>query len=71
MHGDSKSSVDGNLHMETGHMGGKDEIRLIQAGVKGSGAVLVTLPAPRPAVGCAIHQLRVHYGGSIPPGEHC
>ena len=71
VHGDSKSSIGGNLHIETGNMQGKNQVRLIQSGVKGSGAVLKTLPMPRPAVGCAIHQLRVAYGGPKPPSGGC
>lgn len=67
VHGDSKSSVGGNLHIETGIFGGHNQARLLQSGVKGSGANLATVDVPRPQVGCAIHRLRVKFGGPKPP----
>jgi len=71
IHGDTKSSVGGNLHIETGIMQGQISARLIQSGVKGSGAVLATVNPKRAQVGCAVHTLRVKYGGPNPPKSPC
>src|SRR5690606_10431896 len=67
IHGDSKSSHGGKYHMETmTASNGVHHVRLIENGRE---AAKVTVP--RPQVGCAIHQLRVHYGGPSPPPAGC